>query len=129
MFTLVVDDFGIKYVGKETANHRMNVLRKYYEAKEDWEGTLYYEVTLKWNYKQCYVDISMPNYVAKQLVKYNHKAPRRRQHCPYEPNPIKYGQNSDRIQPEQASKPLDKIDKKMIHQLVGSFYIMCVLLT
>ena len=34
-FTLVVNDFGVKYVGKENANHLMNVLRKYYEAAED----------------------------------------------------------------------------------------------
>ena len=80
---LVVDDFGVKYVGKQHARHLVNVLSKFYEMEEDWIGKLYCGVTLDWNYREGYVDISMPNYVAKQLVKYRHKAPKRRQNCPY----------------------------------------------
>ena len=34
-FTLVVDDFGVKYVGKQQARHLMNVLSKFYEMEED----------------------------------------------------------------------------------------------
>ena len=34
-FTLVVDDFGIKYVGKEHAQHLLNVLKEFYEIEED----------------------------------------------------------------------------------------------
>ena len=37
-FTLVVDDFGVKYEGKEHAEHLMNTLKEYYEISEDWEG-------------------------------------------------------------------------------------------
>ena len=37
-FTLVVDDFGVKYVGKQHAQHLMNVLSYFYEMKEDWLG-------------------------------------------------------------------------------------------
>jgi hypothetical protein len=29
-FSLVVDDFGVKYVGKENAEHLLNTIRKYY---------------------------------------------------------------------------------------------------
>ncbi len=31
-FTLVVDDFGVKYVGKEHANHLMSVLKEFYDV-------------------------------------------------------------------------------------------------
>jgi hypothetical protein len=34
-FTLIVDDFGVKYVGREHANHLINTLKKYYEVTED----------------------------------------------------------------------------------------------
>ena len=37
-FALVVDDFGVKYCGKEHAEHLMGVLREHYEVTEDWEG-------------------------------------------------------------------------------------------
>ena len=37
-FTLVVDDFGVKYVGEEHAHHLCQVLRKHYDISEDWEG-------------------------------------------------------------------------------------------
>ncbi len=34
-FKLVVDDFGIKYVGKEHANHLMSVLQEFYKVEKD----------------------------------------------------------------------------------------------
>ena len=34
-FTLVVDEFGIKYVGKEHAQHLLGVLKELYEIEED----------------------------------------------------------------------------------------------
>ena len=37
-FTLIVDDFGVKYVRKNHANHIINVVKKHYTVAEDWEG-------------------------------------------------------------------------------------------
>jgi hypothetical protein len=37
-FTLVVDDFGIKYERKEDVDHHLAALREEYEVTEDWEG-------------------------------------------------------------------------------------------
>ena len=34
-FTLIVDDFGVKYVGKENTDHLINVLEEHYEVAED----------------------------------------------------------------------------------------------
>ena len=34
-FTLVVDDFGIKYFGEENAKHLLGVLKEFYEMEED----------------------------------------------------------------------------------------------
>ena len=46
-FTLVVDDFGVKYVGKEHAEHLMSVLRESYTITHDWkeENTLVSRLT------------------------------------------------------------------------------------
>ena len=37
LFTLVVDDFGVKFVGKEHADHL--ILKETYKLTEDWTGT------------------------------------------------------------------------------------------
>ena len=69
----------------------MWVLGKHYKMTEDWNGELYCGIKLQWNYNEGYVDISMPNYVHKKQVEYEHKPSKRVQNCPYQPNPIRYG--------------------------------------
>jgi hypothetical protein len=60
-FTLVVDDFGVKYVGKEHADHLIACLKKSkHKLTKDWKGNLYCGITLDWNYDAGYIDISMP---------------------------------------------------------------------
>ena len=67
-----MDDFGVKYLGKEHANHRIAVLEEYYELLEDWGGTKYCRVTLDWAYKKREVHISMTGYVKKSPVQLQH---------------------------------------------------------
>ena len=40
MFTLVVDDLGIKYVGREHVEHLMNAIEENYTVTKDWSGSL-----------------------------------------------------------------------------------------
>eukprot|EP00957_Ditylum_brightwellii_P138891 10586453-Ditylum_brightwellii.AAC.1 len=49
-FSLVVDDFGIEYVGKKHAKHLLDVLKQHYKVSEDWSGTRYCGITLEWDY-------------------------------------------------------------------------------
>ena len=49
-FTLVVDDFGVKYVGKEHADHLIQCIKQKYELTEDWSGNLYCGIRLTWDY-------------------------------------------------------------------------------
>jgi hypothetical protein len=48
----------------------------------------------------------------KKLVEYYYKPSKRLQYFPYQPNPIKYGKNSDEIVHEVESPPLDANGKK-----------------
>ena len=50
-FSLVVDDFGVKYVGEEHANHLLSVLRKYYTVDKNEKGDKYCRITLDWDYE------------------------------------------------------------------------------
>jgi hypothetical protein len=49
-FTLVVDDFGVQYVGREHAQHLIYAPETEYTVSKDWTGALYCGITLKWDY-------------------------------------------------------------------------------
>jgi hypothetical protein len=78
----VVDDFAVKYVGKQHAEHLRNALLLTYELTTDWTATVYSGMTLKWDYKNRTCDISMPGYISNVLSKFQHGAPKHPQHTP-----------------------------------------------
>ena len=45
-FTLVVDDFGVKYVGKKHADHLLQAIQKHYKCSIDWKVNLYCGIKL-----------------------------------------------------------------------------------
>ena len=47
---LIVDFFGIEYVGEQHIHHLRNVLKQHYEITEDWTGTKFGGINIKWNY-------------------------------------------------------------------------------
>jgi hypothetical protein len=61
-FSLIVDYFTVKYVGKQHADHLQDALLHSYELTTDWEGKVYSGMNLKWDYKNRTCDISMPGY-------------------------------------------------------------------
>jgi hypothetical protein len=81
-FTLVVDDFPVKYVGKHNAHHLRNALLRSYEITTDWGGTVYSGMTIKWDCQKFTFDISMPGYVTNVLNKFQHDTPQHPQHTP-----------------------------------------------
>jgi hypothetical protein len=81
-FTLVVDDFAIKYVGKQHAEHLRNALLRTYELTTDWTATVHSGMTLKWDYDKRTCEISTPGHVSNVLRKFQHDAPNHPQHTP-----------------------------------------------
>ena len=51
-FSLVIDDFDIKYVGEEKFKHLLNAIKEEYTVKTDETGGLYCGITLDWNYEK-----------------------------------------------------------------------------
>ena len=120
-FNSCVDNFGIKYIGNDNLKHLFAANNKEtYNIVEDWTGNLYCGISLAWNYDKHYVDISMPVYLAKQLLRYEHPHLVKPQHCPYNPNPILYGKDNQATAPIDTSPKLDEAGKKCIQQIVGS---------
>jgi hypothetical protein len=77
-----VDDFAVKYVGKDNAHHLRNALLHHHEITTDWGGTVYSGMTLKRDNHQRTCDISMPGYVTNVLNKFQHDASKNPQHTP-----------------------------------------------
>jgi hypothetical protein len=52
-FALVIDNFGVKYVGKEHTQHLnlKNTPKEHYKLTCNWTGTRYIGITLDWDYK------------------------------------------------------------------------------
>ena len=46
-FTLVVDDFGIKYTNKDDIDHLFATIKEKYPLKIDWTGTKYIGIDLE----------------------------------------------------------------------------------
>jgi hypothetical protein len=64
-FTLVIDDFGVKYENKEDADHLIASIKSTYKLTKDWMGNLYCDISLDWDYVNRTVDISMPGYIKR----------------------------------------------------------------
>jgi len=119
-FTLVVDDFGVKYVTQDDIDHLITSLKSTYKLTEDWTGNLYCGITLEWDYVNHTVDISMPGYIKKKLQEYEHVMPKKLQTCPYSPEPKQFGTEAQAPLPPDSSPTLDKKGIKRVQQIVGS---------
>jgi hypothetical protein len=123
-FTLVVDDFGVKYVGKEHALHLKSVLKSYYPLSTDWTGNRYIGIHLDWDYHNRKVHLSMPGYKAKALKQFQHKTPSEPQHSPFPTKPIKYGAKKQYATPPSTAPLLDKKGKNFIQQVCGKLLFL-----
>ena len=119
-FTLIVDNFGVKYVGKEHALHLLNALQQLYTVTEDWGGTLYSGLTIDWNYSDQYVDISMPYYIPNFLHRFQHSAPRKYQGAPHAWTTPTYGAKVQYATLPDESPLLPPSGIKTIQEQVGS---------
>ena len=119
-FTLTVDDFGVKYVGQHNAQHLITALRQHYDVEEDWDGSLYCGISLKWNYDTRHVDINMPGYIEKLLVRFKHKPPHKPQHSPHAAPPRNFGRDAQEPVEHDHTPILPPDRIKRIQQIIGT---------
>jgi hypothetical protein len=117
MFTLVVDNFGVKYVSQDDIDHLIASIEVTYTLTKDCTGDLYCGIKLDWDYKNRTVDILMPGCIKKKLQEYEHVRPSKPQNCPYSPEPKQYGSEAQSPLPKDASKLLDNSGKNKSKRL------------
>eukprot|EP00978_Attheya_sp_CCMP212_P028927 scaffold101117_cov42-Attheya_sp.AAC.1 len=121
-FALAVDDFGVKYQGKEhTLLHLIAALESTYKITRDWTGSLYTGITLKWDYTKRSVKFDMPGYVEAALHKFQHADPSRPQDSPYPWVAPRFGENSQEMPIPQTYPLLAQPQQNQLQQIVGTF--------
>ena len=90
-FTLIFDDFGVKYVGKEHADHLIKCVKENYDITEDWEGKGYLGLNFDWNYDTRSVHLYMPDYIHEALKRFKREKPKIWQVSPHQQTVPNYG--------------------------------------
>jgi hypothetical protein len=80
LFTLCVDNFGNKYIGREHVEHLSGILKEHYKSSQDWSGTRYLGMAINWDYVNKSVHVFMLDYVPEALIRFQHAPPAKPQH-------------------------------------------------
>ena len=115
-FSLVVDYFGIKYERQEDIIHLIDALKTIYKISEDWDGKLYCDQNLEWDYYKREVLVSIPNYVTKALQKFQHPTPKCAQYEPHQWTRPNYGATKQLATPLDTSPPIPEERKRRIRK-------------
>jgi hypothetical protein len=119
LFTLVVNNFGVKYINKAHVHHLIKTLKIDYAIDEDWEGTRYLGMAIDWDYTKREVHLTMPGYIEKTLARFNHEPPKKPQHQPHVHSIPVFGATTQYAKPEDNTAQLSKEKIKFIQQVLG----------
>ena len=120
-FTLVVDDFGIKYKDKDDVRHLMAALTELYKFTFDWEGRLYLGFTLKFDKVRRTVSLSMPDYIRKLLIRFKGMFDGASAYTPAEAPDKHYGARQQWAQTPDDSPTLSAADITTLQEFIGCF--------
>ena len=125
--SLVVDDFGVKYIGKENSGHLIQAPQKLYTISIDWTGDLFCGLTIKWDYSAHTCYISMPTYLQTALLKFQHPAPKRPQHAPHSWAKPTYSAHVQYTQDEDYYPLLPAKTINLVQHIVGTLLYYSIL--
>ena len=118
-FTLVVDDFAVRYTNCDDAMHLLTALQEQYQVTKDWNAMCYCGLTLSWDYDQCTVDLSMPGYIDRALQRFHHPRPTHPEHAPHAWQPPNYGTRIQLAPDPDTTAMLDPAGCCRIQEVIG----------
>jgi hypothetical protein len=120
-FTLVVDDFLIKYTDVTHSEHLIKSLSELYTVTTQMGNTQkYIGITMLYNRKEHYIHWCMPGYVEKALRRF-HRLNLKGADSPCIYIPPQYGQHTHDVLPDPPSDPLTPAQIKELQEIVGVF--------
>ena len=120
-FTLCVDDFGVKYVGKKHADHLIAILEEHYTISQDWTGACYLGMDIDWDYTNREIHLSMLSYVQDALIRFCHARPRKFQDQPYPHVNPTYEAKAQYATDADLLSILTPSQKKFVNEVTGMF--------
>ena len=124
-FSLVVDDFGVKYVDHQHAQHLVQCLKEHdQDVTTNWDGNYYCGIHLQWNYNERTVDLDLPGYITTMLAKYNHVPSTKKQDSPQKFLSPSYGAHTQKPIPDDASEQLSPQKYVVYNKYLGPFCTM-----
>ena len=119
-FTLVVDDFGIKYTDVAQRDHLLSVLRMQYDITTDMTGSKYLGISIVFNAASGTVALSMPGYVQSALSKLGHTSKAHLTHSAIVFKPMNYAK-ALLVPDEDTSRLLTPAEVKRLQTILGIF--------
>ena len=122
-FTLVVDDFGVKYTSRADATHLLDTLERLYKIKTNWTGDAYIGFDIKLD--RCprtnvrRATMSMPRYILNALKRFKPTGG----DPVYNPSDYRPGKHTalQKPTPQDTSAPATPEETLRIQQIVGVF--------
>jgi hypothetical protein len=120
-FSLITDDFGVRYGSKPAADKLLEVMSRKYKMTHDWAGAKYagFDILNVYDPHDTRCELSMKGYMAAVLKRFKINAT----HNVYSPEffqPINYGSNDSQLTKEQDSTPpLSATDINLVQQIAG----------
>ena len=99
--------------------HIIDALQQYYKIFIDWEGNIYCGLTLYWYYNKQTMYISMPSYIQKTLLKFQHPSPKNPEDAPFKTYPKQYEAKVKFSREEYGMPALLEVAIKLTQQNIG----------
>ena len=112
-FVLIVDDFGVEYVGKRHAEHLLTTLQKHYTVTTDWTGSKFAGIDIAWDYNKHTCCTTMPGYIDAVQICFGHPDPTKPEDSPHKHRAIAFGAREQYANHDQDTSP--KLDSKEQH--------------
>ncbi len=119
-FTLVVNDFAVKYTWEQDAEHLISALKEEYDITINRTATKYIGLTIKWDLKNQKFHTSMPGYLSKAFVRFKHEIPHKKQNSPHPLIIPNHGAKAQFTEPEEDFLPLRKEETKFVQAVAGT---------
>lgn len=119
-FSLVVDDFGVKYKQRTHADHLISALQELYSIKINWTGDKYLGMNIIHDAQNSTIKISLPHYVERALKRFGVTKSANNTDSPSPYVAPRYGSRV-KFAHVDDSAPLDAARTKRLQEIIGVF--------
>ncbi len=102
------------------AQHLIDVLKNDYTVTIDWDATKHIGLAIKWDYINHKVYTSMPGYLEKAFLQFNHTPPKKKQNSPHPHVTTQYRAKIYYATEDDEDPPLNKEETKYIQVAAGT---------